>query len=119
MGLLDQLLQQLKDAAEDQRNQPIPGSENPSRAPANRARARAQSAAAKEVTSADAAAHVPHNDNNPGGEDPVHRLVADSAAATVLSSRRITHPLLARLRTPNGMREAVIMAELLRRPGRR
>ncbi len=117
MGLLDELLQQLKDAAEDQRNQPIPGSERPTRAPATRARARPQPAAAA-VTEADVAAHVPHQDDNPGGEDPVHRLVADSAAPTVPSSRRLTHPLIARLRTPNGMREAVIMAELLRRPGR-
>ena len=104
MGMLDELLRQLQEAAEQQRNQPLPGTPRPARqAPAmSGKRARPpEPVKAQEVEQ---------------GEDPVHRTVADSIPAVVESSRRREHPLMARLRQHGGMRDAVILSEILKRP---
>ena len=104
MSMLDELLRQLQEAAEQQRTQPLPGTPRP---------AATMRKVAKRVAAAVAPPPVEV------GEDPVLRLVADSMPAVVESSRRREHPLMARLRQHGGMRDAVILAEILRRPGRR
>ena len=106
MGMLDELLRQLQEAAEQQRNQPLPGTPRPARsAPASFAkRARPPEPVQTQVVEV--------------GEDPVHRTVADSIPAVVESSRRREHPLMARLRHGGGMRDAVILSEILKRPRR-
>ena len=115
MGMLDELLRQLQEAAEQQRNQPLPGTPRPARqarppqaAPATFAkRARPPESVKAQVV-----------EQIEMGEDPVHRTVADSLPAVVESSRRREHPLMARLRQHGGMRDAVILAEILKRPRR-
>lgn len=109
MSMLDELLRQLQEAAEQQRTQPIPGQPRPKRQPV-------VLKSADEKTMHEAKFHaVPVTD----GEEPVHRLVENSKPAIVASTRWREHPLLARMRTPEGMRDAVILAEIMRRPGRR
>ncbi len=105
MGMLDELLRQLQEAADQQRNQPLPGTPRPAAAPVRKVAKRAVAVAVSQPVEV--------------GEDPVLRLVADSVPAVVESSRRREHPLMARLRQHGGMRDAVVLAEILRRPGRR
>ena len=109
MGMLDELLRQLQDAADQQRNQPLPGSPRPARpAPVTAAKRTRppEPNKAQEVERVEM------------GEDPVRRTVADSLPAVVESSRRREHPLMARLRQHGGMRDAVILSEILKRPRR-
>lgn len=105
MSMLDDLLRQLQDAAQQQRNQQLPGTPRPVASAGRKAAKRAVAEVVPPPVEV--------------GEDPVHRLVADSMPAVVESSRRREHPLMARLRQHGGMRDAVILAEILRRPGRR
>jgi len=109
MGMLDELLRQLQEAADQQRNQPLPGTPRPARSPASTEPQKnfAKRALKQEVVT-EAVEDV--------GEDPVNRLVADSAPAVVESSRRREHPLMGRLRTSGGMRDAIVLAEILKRP---
>ena len=106
MGMLDELLRQLQDAADQQRNQPLPGSARPAQATAAKRTRPPEPNKAQEVERVEM------------GEDPVRRTVADSLPAVVESSRRREHPLMARLRQHGGMRDAVILSEILKRPRR-
>ena len=112
MGMLDELLRQLQEAAEQQRNQPLPGTPRPARPPQSAPATFAKRARPPEPNKVQKVEEVEM------GEDPVHRTVADSMPAVVESSRRREHPLMARLRQHGGMRDAVILAEILKRPRR-
>ena len=106
MGMLDELLRQLQDAAEQQRNQPLPGTPRPARSVPTTFAKRAQPPVSVK-------AQVPVKGQVVNvGEDPVHRTVADSIPAVVESSRRREHPLMARLRQIGraSCRERVLVA---------
>jgi Rod binding domain-containing protein len=132
MGMLEELLRQLEEAADQHRNQPLPGTPRsaprppPASTPAPRTEEMRREAHQRQRQGARnkplAQAAEPREAEQvmvEVGEDPVHRLVADSIPAVVESSRRREHPLMARLRQHGGMRDAVVLAEILRRPGRR
>ena len=112
MGMLDELLRQLQEAADQQRNQPLPGTPRPARPSQTAPGASAKRTRPPEPIKAQEVEEVEM------GEDPVRRTVADSIPAVVESSRRREHPLMARLRQHGGMRDAVILSEILKRPRR-
>ena len=130
MGMLDELLRQLQEAAEQQRNQPLPGTPSPARPLQSAPTTFAKRARPPEPNKTQKVDDCRRGDDAAGpywsirtlnlkkGEDPVHRTVADSLPAVVESSRRREHPLMARLRQHGGMRDAVILAEILKRPRR-
>ncbi len=109
MGVLEDLLRQMQEAAEQGQRTTMPGTPRPA-APAQSSVKRVR----QPVPAADPAPRPPVVEV---GEDPVHRLVADTLPAHV--AYRIENPLLARLRDPTGLRDAVILSEILRRPSRR
>ena len=110
MGVLDELLRQLQEAAEQKQRTTLPGQPpqrqpRPQRAaPAAQAPAVVERAVVREVD-----AHE--------GESFARRTVADSQA--VQGRVQGVHPLLARLRAPGGLREAVILSEILTPRSRR
>ena len=112
MGMLDELLRQLQEAADQQRNQPLPGSPRPARPSQTTPATSAKRTRPPEPNKTQEVEEVEM------GEDPVRRTVADSIPAVVESSRRREHPLMARLRQLGGMRDAVILSEILKRPRR-
>ena len=129
MGVLEDLLKQMQEAAEQGQRTTLPGAPRPAAAPVPLPAAPArQPARAAPTNFAKRArqpepvqlapdAHRSHDGDGGKGEDPVHRLVADSAPAFVV--KRKEHPLFARLRDAKGLRDAVILSEILRRPSRR
>ena len=129
MGMLEELLRQLQEAAEQQRTQPLPGIPRPAQAPRppsvpssvprTEEMRREAIQRQRQGTRKQPPTMVVEAPPVEIGEDPVRRLVADSIPAVVESSRRREHPLMARLRQQGGMRDAVVLAEILRRPGRR
>ena len=109
MGMLDELLRQLQEAAEQKQRttlpgQPQPRQPRPQRAAPAQAPAVAERAVVREVDAHD-------------GESFAQRTVADSLA--VQGRVPGVHPLLARLRAPGGLREAVILSEILTPRSRR
>lgn len=126
MGLLDELLRQLQEAAEQQKRTGLPGAPpaQPARPhPVDEAQRRFREAQRRaEEQRRAAGARLPDaqaaEEEDPG-ESNTRRTVADSPAAVVSSPERREHPLMARLRAPGGVREAVILSEILRRPGSR
>ncbi len=104
MSLFDDLLRQLEEALEGQRRTALPG-----RAPP-RIQRPSQPPAARPV--------IVITEDEP---EPTRRTVADSAPVPPVSARHPDHPLVALLRDPAGVRNAVLLSEILRRPrwGRR
>ena len=111
MGLLDDLLKQLQEAAEQQRRTTLPGTPRSPRA--EPPRERAAEWRAEQRRQAAQQAQTPVDD-----EPRPMRTTVDSLPAQVVSGRDrgITHPLLDRLRAPGGAREALVLSEILRRP---
>jgi hypothetical protein len=114
MGLLDDLIRSLEEAADPQQRRPPvptggrgehpprPGSLPPHQQTRTERRQAQQSLA---LVQADA------------GESVTRRTVADSAPATVVDlGESPDHPLVAKLRSPAGLRDAFILTEILRRP---
>lgn len=125
--MLDELLRQLQEAAEQKQNTGLPGvptstpvrpsttvDEAQRRFRETRRRAEEQRKAAE----AEHLASIQAEETGDIGESQTRRTVADAAIETS-SAGHGEHPLLARLRAPGGLRDAVVLSEILRRPGQR
>lgn len=128
MGVLDELLRQLQEAAEQKQNTGLPGVPTTQAArprPVDEAQRRFREAqrraeeqrrtAEARLASAEEAAEAAEDT----GESHTRRTVSDSPVELGSAAGRREHPLLARLRAPGGLRDAVVLSEILRRPGLR
>ena len=117
MGLLEDLLRTLEEATQNQQPRPPasaggrgeapprPGSLPPRQQTRAERRQAQQSQQSQTVVEEDA------------GESMTKRTVADTAPASVVDlGESPDHPLVAKLRSPQGLRDAFIMSEILRRP---
>ena len=109
MGVLEELLRQLAEAAEEQKRTTLPGTPTPRQVPTqvqNSQRPAAQRPPAKPV---------PHEEEP--GESRTVRQLAETAPALVIH-RGQQHPILSRFREPGGAQDSVVLAEIMAPRGR-
>jgi hypothetical protein len=106
MGVLEELLRQLADAAEAQKRTTLPGT--PPAQTQVRPRPTGTSRPAKSVP--------PPATDEPGMSRTVRQL-AETAPALVIHRGR-QHPILSRFRQPGGAQDAVVLAEIMAPRGR-
>ena len=114
MGLLDDLIRTLEEAAENQPRRPPASAGGQGEAPPRPGSLPPRLQTRAERRQAQQPVVVIQQD---AGESVTKRTVADSAPASVVDlGESPDHPLVAKLRSPQGLRDAFILSEILRRP---
>ena len=117
MGLLDDLIRSLEEAAEQQQRRPPAPAGGAGEEPPRPGQLPPRQQTRAERRQAQKQAQQPAVVQEDAGESVTKRTVADSAPATVVDlGESRDHPLVAKLRSPQGLRDALILAEILRRP---
>ena len=120
MGLLDDLIRTLEEAAENQQRRPPASAGGYGDAPPRPGSLPPRQQTRAERRQAQMQAQQPTVVQEDAGESVTKRMVADSAPATVVDlGESRDHPLVAKLRSPQGLRDAFILSEILRRPNYR
>ncbi len=113
MGVLEELLRQLAEAAEAQKRTTLPGTP-PARPPAQKS-APGQMKAPQRPAGTRLPAQPLATDEP--GESRTVRQLAETAPALVIH-RGQQHPILSRFRQPGGAQDAVVLAEIMAPRGR-